>query len=69
MNKYYKGFTEPIKRYQKSEKYKSYRRKYEEKYRSNNRLMTRYRCWRATMIKKGAWTEEKELIYLAKRLL
>lgn len=68
VSKYYKGFTEPIKKYQKSEKYKSYRRKYEAKYRDENRLMVRYNGWVSVMKRLGKWSEEREMLYLMKRL-
>ena len=62
---YYKGFTEPIKRYQKSDKYKCYRRKYESNYRQSNRLIVNYLSWRSMTNP----TPQEEMNYLLKRML
>lgn len=65
VNLYYKGFTDSTKRYQKSDKYKSYRRKYEGKYRHSNRLMVNYLSWRSMTNP----TPQEEMNYLLKRML
>jgi hypothetical protein len=67
MNKYYIEFTDVIKRYQKSEKYKSYRRKYEEGYRDRNRVMVNFLSWKSNHVKR--MTPQKEMNYLLKRFL
>jgi len=48
-NKYYKGMTSAINKYQKSEKYKKYRRKYETMYRTLNKERVRYNAWKSAM--------------------
>ena len=63
--KYYKGFTASIRRYQKSEKYKSYRRKYEASYRQEHRIMINYLSWRSMTNP----TPKQEIDYLLKRFL
>lgn len=70
MNKYYTDFTESIKKYQKSEKYKVYRRKYEAKYREKNKLNVNITSWRTMVRKRGERvTPQKEIDYLLKRML
>ena len=48
-NKYYKGMTPAIKKYQKSGKYKKYRREYETIYRTLNKERVRYNTWKSVM--------------------
>lgn len=55
-NKYYKGYTEPVKRYQKSENYKKYRRVYEEGYRNLNRVEVSFSSWYNKRLKEGKRT-------------
>jgi len=70
MNKYYKGFTDSIKKYQKSDSYKAYRRNYEARYRDSHRIETNFTSWRSVQIKLGkVMTLEKETDYLLKRIL
>ena len=66
MNKYYVGFTDAIKRYQKSDKYKTYRRRYEKSYRQEHRIMVNYLSWRSMT---RYVTPQKEMNYLLKRFL
>ena len=65
MSKYYVEYTPAIKRFQKSEKYKVYRRKYEETYRQNHRIMVNYLSWRSMTNP----TPMQEIDYLLKRFL
>jgi KaiC/GvpD/RAD55 family RecA-like ATPase len=63
--KYYKGYTDSIKKYQMSEKYKVYKRKYETNYRQEHRIMVNYLSWRS--MTKPTMVQEME--YLLKRFL
>jgi hypothetical protein len=63
--KYYKGFTESIQKYQKSTKYKKYRRRYEANYRQEHRIMVNYLSWRS-MVRPSP---VQEIDYLLKRFL
>tara|TARA_R110000851_G_scaffold233382_1_gene385917 strand:+ start:84 stop:302 length:219 start_codon:yes stop_codon:yes gene_type:complete len=70
MNKYYVKYTDPMKRYQKSEKYKSYRRGYEALYRDDNRLKHNLKSWKAGQKRHGKRiTPMKEIDYVLRRLL
>ena len=70
MNKYYAGFTEPIKRYQKSESYKAYRRKYEAGYRQEHKIMVNYLSWKWSVRNHGKRvTMQREMDYLLRRFL
>ena len=51
--------------YQKSDKYKKYRRNYEASYRHSNRVMTNYNSWKS----KSPRTEIEQINYLLKRFL
>jgi len=63
--KCYKGFTPSMRRFQKSEKYRSYRRKYEAAYRGEYRMRVNYNSWKS--ITKP--TPMQEIDYLLKRFL
>ncbi len=68
--KKYSGFTDSVRKYQKSEKYKVYRRKYESYYRDHHRLEVNFSSWKVTQRKYGKRvTVQKEMNYLLKRML
>ena len=81
MSKYYKGFTDAMKKYQKSENYKSYRRKYEAKYRKtekykiyrqryyvSHKVDMLFKAWKKRRTAKGIITTiDDELRYWEKR--
>lgn len=48
-NKYYKGMTSAINKYQKSDRYKTCTRKYEARYRALNIERIRYNSWKSVM--------------------
>jgi len=70
MNKYYVEYTDTAKRYQHSDKYKAYRRKYEAGYRDENRIAVNLHSWKVMQRKAGKRiTVKKEMDYLLKRML
>jgi len=70
MNKYYTEYTDAMRRFQHSEKYKTYRRKYEAKYRDDNRIMVNYLSWKVMCRKYDKRiTPQKEINYLLKRFM
>ena len=55
-NKFYKGYNNSIKRYQKSEKYKMYTRKYERTYRALNKVEVSFSSWYCMRLSNGKRT-------------
>jgi len=70
MNKYYTGYTDAAKKYQHSDKYRTYRRKYEAGYREDNKIAVNYNSWKVMQRFHGKRvTVQKEMNYLLKRFL